>query len=505
MAEEIIDNEDVSPVTLEPGSNDIPPLTLGETGYIGLTVLGGGTVFEECSAELRWPTAGETYKKMAKDGAVAPALELVEMMIARVPWVVKIPEGYEEKLKDEANFLRQCMNDMEEDWQSFIKQVVSFNRYGFCVIEKCYRYRSRDKGSKYNDGLIGIKKLPIRSQDSIDGWKWKNKGRELAGLYQNVVVPGQPEDYSGWGYTYSEETQRKFIPRKKFLLFRNNPLKNSPTGVSSLNGCWQAWKYKQAYMESEAMRVAQDVNGFKILYLPPQYMKADATEQDKAVFEEYKKILANIHQAKQSGIILPLITDDNNNKMFEFEVKSVTGQSSYDTNTIIARYNSEILTCLFSDFLSLGSNGSGSFSLAETKISVIEMAIESKLNEIKSQLNHDLVRQLFELNGFSLDVLPYFDYGKVNRETLEELGKYVQRVGSQGLISNDAKTVNWLAEQASMPKPFDDDEISVEEVRKNLVGYTSNAGEGMVEGLPSGTGSSDGSSGDSSVSNGENT
>lgn len=69
----------------------------------------GGQIFEECK-ELRWPQAGDTYKRMAKDGAIAPALEFVEMMIARVPWTVKIPEGHEEDLAEKANFVRQCIN-----------------------------------------------------------------------------------------------------------------------------------------------------------------------------------------------------------------------------------------------------------------------------------------------------------------------------------------------------------------------------------------------------------
>jgi hypothetical protein len=503
LAEELESTEEISPISLQPGTNEIPPLTLGETGYTGLAVL-GGNVFEDCQKELRWPCAGETYKKMAKDGAVAPALELVEMMVARVPWTVKIPEGYEDELEQKADFLRQCIEDMDHDFQSFIKQIVSFNRYGFSVAEKVYRYRRKENGSKYDDGLIGIKKLAIRSQDSIDGWKWKNKGRELAGLYQNVVVPGRNEDYSGWDISYSEETQRKFIPRKKFLLFRNNPIKDSPTGISPLNGCWQAWKYKQAYMESEAIRCANDVNGFKILYLPPQYMKEDATESDKAVFEEYKRILANIHQSKQSGIILPLITDENGNKMFEFEIKTVNGRSSYDTNQIIQRYNAEILTCLFADFLSLGSNGSGSFSLAETKISVIEMAIESKLNEIKSQLNHDLVRQLFELNGFDTDVMPELTYGKVAKESLDEVSKFIQRVAAVGLMPKTPQTITWIMKQADIPYVVEDD-VTQEELAELLTPETSRSGDGMEQGLPSGTGDSDGSSGDSSISNNENT
>lgn len=491
-------------VSLESGDNETPTLTMGETGFTGLLTL-SGSVMEECSHELRWPEAINTYKRMAKDGAIAPALELVEMMIARVPWSVKIPEGYEEQLKDKANFVRQCIEDMEEDFQSFIKQVVSYNRYGFSVHEKVFRLRLKENGSKYNDGLVGIKKMPIRSQDSIERWYWKNNGRELAGCIQNVMLPGT-ESSNGWDFvsTSSNQTMEKKIPRKKFLLFRNNPLKDSPVGTSPLNGAWQAWKYKQAYQESEAIAVAQDSNGFKVLYIPPEYMTTDASEDKKEAFEEYKKILSNMHQAKQSGVILPLITDQDGNKMFELKFESITGQKSYDTNAIINRYTSEILTALFADFLSLGSNGSGSFSLAESKISVVEMAIQSKLDEIKSQLNHDLIPQLFSLNGWDTDILPYMDYGSVSKESLDEIGKFVQRVSATGNLPRTPEVINWVMKQADIPYRVDP-EMSTEDLMKILSPDTSMSGSGMESGLSNGVGDSTGSSGDASTSNSENT
>lgn len=489
--------------TLTPGDNEIPTLRLGESGYSGLTVL-GGQVFEDCQWELRWPQAGETFKKMAKDGAIAPALELVEMMIARVPWSVKIPEGYEDQLKDKAVFMQQVLEDMEHDFMSAIRQAVTFNRYGFSILEKVYRYRTKENGSKYNDGLIGIKKLASRSADTVDKWKWKNQGRELAGFYQDVVIP-EGGDYSGWDFVNTTTSAKlKFIPRKKFLLFRNNPLKDSPTGVSPLVGCWQAWKYKQAYLEAEAISVAQEANAFKVLFLPPQYMKEDATPEDKAVFDYYKNIMKSAHLAKESGVILPLVTDENGNKLFDFDIKSVSGTKSYDINAIIARYNAEILTCLFADFLSLGSNGSGSFSLAESKVSIIEMAIESKLNEIKSQLNHDLARQLFELNGWDTDVMPVYDYGQVSKESIDEIGKFIQRVSAVGMMPKTPEVVNWVMRQADIPYRADPDKTP-EELAEELTPNESRAGDGMKSGMGNGTGDSSGGSGDSSISNTENT
>ena len=190
--------------------------------------------------------------------------------------------------------------------------------------------------------------------------------------------------------------------------------------------------------------------------------------------------------------------------MFEFDIKSVTGQKSYNTKEIIDHYNAEILTCLFADFLSLGSNGSGSFSLAETKVSVVEMAIESKLMEIRSQLNHDLLKQLFELNGWSTDIMPYLDYGSVSKDSLDEIGKFVQRVSAVSMMPKAPEVINWVLRQADIPYAVDED-ISSEDLNNLLTPMTSGSGEGLVEGLPSGTGSNSGSSGDSSTSNNENT
>lgn len=488
---------------LSTGDEVIPRLKLSESGYNALRVV-SGNVLEECQWELRFPHAIQTYKKMAKDGTIAPALNLVEMMIARVPWEVKIPDGYEEELKAKAEFLRQNMNDMDESWNNFIKEVVSFNRYGFAVIEKCYRKRTKANGSKYNDGLIGLKKLPLRSQDSIVGWEWDNDGRDLSGVWQAVVKPTGLEQstYFGQDSVYGDKVK---IPRKKFLLFRNGNLKDDPNGQSPLVGCWESWKFKKAFEETEAVGVSQDMQGFKVLYLPPRYLDPNASDEDKAVYEYYKKVMRNAQVAEQSGLILPQVLDENGNKFFDFQIVSVTGQKAYDTNSIIARYSQEILTCLFADFLSLGSNGSGSFSLAESKVSVVEMAIESKLMEIQDQLNHDLIPQLFALNGWDASVTPYFQFGKIAKQDLDVLSKYVQRLGAVGLISQDAKTVNWLASEAGMPIPFDDQDTDIEDVRISLTGYTSGAAEGMSSGLNSGTGSADGKSGDSSISNTENT
>jgi hypothetical protein len=247
-------------ISLSKGDEDIPPLKLTESGFNGLRVV-AGIPQEECQRELAFPQCIQTFKKMAKDGTIAPALNLVEMMIARVPWEVKIPKGYEEELKDKAEFLRQNMKDMDHSWGSFIRQVVSFNRFGFCVTEKVYRKRYKANGSKYDDGLIGLHKLPIRSQDTIIGWDWKNQGRDLSGVFQAVNKPAGYNQftYSGVDSIFGDKVR---IPRNKFLLFRNGNYKDNPQGESPLVGAYEAWKYKKALEQVESEGVAQDMHGF---------------------------------------------------------------------------------------------------------------------------------------------------------------------------------------------------------------------------------------------------
>lgn len=492
--------EEINVSSLTRGDENIPPLKLGESGFNGLLVA-GGNVIEECQRELRFPYSIQTFKKMAKDGTIAPALNLVEMMVARVPWQVTIPKGYEEELKEKAEFLRQCMNDMDHSWGSFIRQVVSFNRYGFSVHEKVYRKRLKSNGSKYNDGLIGLKKLPIRAQDTLVGWEWTNQGRDLSAVWQAVVKPQGLEQST---YTFQDTVfgDKVKIPRKKFLLFRNGNLKDDPTGSSPLVGAWEPWKYKKALEQAESQGIAQDITGFKILYIPPRYMAADATEEDKEVFETYKHMMKNIHIGRQSGMLLPLVLDENGKKFFEFDVVTSSGNKSYDISKVIQRYSYEILTALTADFLVLGQSGSGSFALSENKISVSETAIEAKLIEIQDQLNHDLIPQLFELNGWDTSVVPYFQYGKVEKQDLDVLSKFLQRSAAVGLLPKTPEVVQWICEQAGIPFNLDED-LDRDSFLELLTNYESGAAEGLEKGSGNGTSNSS-SVKDNSTSNNEN-
>lgn len=257
---------------------DIPSISLNQRSYSGLNVI-SGRIAEEEVVDLQWPRAMQTYKEMSKDATISPALNLMEMAIRQVSWHIEVPKGMEGKLDKEVEFLEQVMEDMEHPFSTFIARAATFNRYGFSAVEKVFRVRNEESGSKYSDNRIGIRCLPLITQDSIESWTFSADGRKVTGLVQTVNIP-KSED-GGWTYTPVKSKQK--ISRQKYMLFRNNPFKDSPEGESPLRDCYTAWRFKRALEEFESMGVSQDMRGLKLLYLPPRYLDPNASPEDKAV------------------------------------------------------------------------------------------------------------------------------------------------------------------------------------------------------------------------------
>lgn len=493
--------------SLTQGDTKTPPIVYGETGYTGLVTL-GGQVFDDCKHELRWPQAYKTFKTMSVDGSVGPALEFVEGKVAEATWKVKIPKGVpkerEATLKAQQQYLTEVMDDMRHSWTTAIKNAGTFNRYGFSLLEMVFRFRNHKYGSKFNDGRVGIEALSPRSQGTVVQWYWKDKGRELDGFDQRIIIPSENTvSRDGWEvtrYTSADETGVKYIPMKKCLHFRHNPQNDSPSGTSPLVAAFQPWKMKQAYQESEAIGVAQDNNAFKILFLPPEYLVEDRDPDREASFNMYTRMMERAHQAKQSGFILPMLLDQEGNKMFDFEIKNISGTKSYDVNAIINRYVREIQVALFADVLSLGSGSGGSYSLAESKVSMLDMVVKSRLNEIKDQFNHKLVKTLFEQNGWPTDIMPYFDFDLPNSESLEGVGKYLQQAAAVGLIPLVPEVVNFVLARVGIDYRVPDD-MPTEKLRELMTNFVSEAGGGMESGLNGSNGKGTGANGDADTAN----
>lgn len=459
-------------LTADESAKGAPRIRLSEMGYPGLKVV-QKQIMEEADSRLRMPNLIKEIDKMKKDSTVAAALSFYKIMIGRVKWDVKAPVGASKELVERTKFIQSCMGDMKTSWFDFIQSTLTSVDYGFAPVEKVFKRRSF-ANSKYNDGLIGWNDLPIRAQSTISGWVFDDTGRELIGLEQSTANL----QYSGRYTNLSPDgTSTIKIPREKFLLFRTSPQNGNPEGYAALKASWQAWRFKQEIEQQECLGLARDLGGLLKITMPARYLSPDASASEQAVAQNFQKVCRNVSQGEQSGIILPSDADEaTKQKMFDAELLTSQGGKSYDTNEIITRLKSEILVSLFSDILQLGANATGSFALAGAKESIISFALDFRLREIKNVLDNDLIKSTFEMNGWDTKELPEFVYESVDEVSLDEAGKFLQRVTSVGLVEIDREVLNFVRKTIGLTELPADVEPREEYMAEN----TSRAGDGMA-------------------------
>ena len=140
----------------------------------------GGIFYEEFLKELQGKKGIQTYKEMAEnDDVIGSILFAIEMLIRGCSWDVQ-PGGQSEIDEKAAQFVWECMNDMSETWTDTISEILSMLTYGWSAHETVYKRRMGRKSdprlkSKYDDGLIGWQKLPIRSQETLYEWVFDDK------------------------------------------------------------------------------------------------------------------------------------------------------------------------------------------------------------------------------------------------------------------------------------------------------------------------------------------
>lgn len=185
----------------------------------------GGFVFEEWLNQLQQgQQAAQVYRDMMdSDPIVGAIMYAIQSLMRRVTWWCEPGEataatGSKREAQQGADWFDGVRNDMQFSWEDTLGEHLSFLGYGWNFSEECYKKRlgdSRDEvaSSTFDDGAIGISKIPLRSQDSI--WKWVfNEVGDIEGMIQNP-----PPDYL-----------LRFIPTEKALHFRTTIFKNDPLG-----------------------------------------------------------------------------------------------------------------------------------------------------------------------------------------------------------------------------------------------------------------------------------
>lgn len=410
-------------------------LRMGEIGRIGQSRY-GGFIFEEFLPELRGKKGIEVYSEMENnDDVVGAILFAMEMLVRQVDWTVD-PSGDSAKDKEAADFVQSCMDDMQVTWIDTISEILSFLTFGWSYHEIVYKRRmghTRDPRtkSKYSDGLIGWRKLPIRAQETL--WQWEyDENDNLLGMTQ------MPPPTFG---TYT-------IPISKALHFRTRSRKDNPEGRSILRNAYRSWFFKRRIQEIEGIGIERDLAGLPVIYAPPGLEIWDSDDEYAInVLGGLQTMVRNIRRDAAEGIVLP--------DGYKLELLSSGGTRQFDTNAIINRYDTRIAMTVLADFIFLGHEKSGSWSLSSNKTDMFALACGAFLDIICETFNSQGIPALIDMNGQHFEGItdyPKMNHGDIEDVDIQQFAAFIKDMTGIGILVPDDGLEDYVRQVGHLPE-----------------------------------------------------
>jgi hypothetical protein len=405
-----------------------------ELGTTGLRQY-GGYVREALLPELVGLQGVRTYKQMSHDDMVGAVLFANETLIRQVGWRVE-PADASRTAVDAAGLVDgMLMQDMSQSWPMFVSEALSFQLYGWAYHEICWKRRLGDTPppgyspddpawdwwapSQFADGLLGLRKLPIRSQDTLLRWEFDRHGGVQA-MQQQDPVAGKLAT----------------IPIDKALLFRLFSHKGNPEGQSLFHAAYESYYAKKHIRRIEGIGIERDLAGMFHAGIPPECLSLNASPDQVALREYVKKMATQVHRDELEGLVTPLAYDERGNKLFEFSLLSTGGTRQFNTVEILQRYDTRILQSVLANVLMVGMMGGrgGSYSLGETLSDLYTQGLSTMLDAITEVLNRHLLPRLWRLNALPRATQPTLVHGEVKRVDFDKFTAGVLRLSQAGMV-----------------------------------------------------------------------
>mgnify|MGYP000922334910 CR=1 FL=1 len=416
-----------------------PMMELGASGL----KRSAGYINEEFLPALKGRKAIQVFREMSENDPIVGALLFaVDRLLRQIEWRVE-PASQKPEDKQVAEFIESCMDDMSHTWDEFISEVLTMLPYGWSWHEIVYKKRvgpwenDPRKRSKHNDGKIGWRKIPIRSQETLQRWVFDDTGG-IKGMVQ--LAPPKYETV--------------LIPIERSLLFRPSTVKNSPEGRSFLRNAYRPWYYKKRLEEIEGIGIERDLAGLPVAKVPHDYLSAKKGSEKAKVVDAFRKMVRSVRRDEQEGVVIPTQYDqDTKQPLFDFQLLTSGGGRTFDTNSIIQRYEQRILMTVLADFIMVGHEGTGSYALHTDKTGLFRASINSISQAIADVLNRFAIPRLLAINGMKVNEFPQFVPGDVDPPDLNQLSSFMGQMASAGVQwFPDPELEKFIRQAARLPK-----------------------------------------------------
>jgi hypothetical protein len=324
----------------------------------------------------------------------------------------------------------------------FMTEFLTALQYGWAWQEKIYKirrgpeYRMPQLHSKYTDGRVGIHRIALVAQESLQEWEWDDDGELLA------MVQRPPPPFTGL----------RTIPREKCLHVRFRYRLDNPEGHSVLRVPYTSWYFHKNFQFVEAVGIERDLAGYPVAEVPPEILESEAPE-DKAVVDANKDLVRKIKRDEYEGVVIPAETSsDGSPTGYRLRLLNSGGRRPADVDPVLRRLDSRIAMAMLAEFLVVGLDKAGSYSLHSDKTSLFTTSLGAILDERDRQWNDEVIPELMELNGIDKRLTPKMKHGDIEKVDLAALGSFLQAATGSGVVTIDEDLEQWTRKRSGLPE-----------------------------------------------------
>lgn len=394
------------------------------------------TVNNLSKQELRLPEAFKTYRRMLEDEYIGGGYGLIQSLVNKLDYKIKVPNEATVEQKKLVKALNESLSGLEGIHKTqLLNYIMSMCYYGHSMFEMVFK---RVKGNMVFDTLSPIHPLNVKRYT----------------FSRNVLTKLELSPSENDGDLIVKDVLSKEISGDKVLMFTLNADLDNPLGRSILNRCYAPWRKKEIVSEYELIGVAKNLSGVLKIKAPQEYINDyfnNPTSEHAQYLEELISQAEQLHAGKTCLSVIP--SDTNQNGVAQFDITTIGNSDSndIDTNEIIKRLETSILTTLYTDILMLGQAGGGSFALSDSKTALLSLVIDSILATITRSFDKAIK------SAFNLNVVDYRDDITLEFEGVEQLDfeaftRGWQRLAQANLITPDDNLEKWIRERSNAPE-----------------------------------------------------
>lgn len=392
-------------------------------GVAGTLVYGGYIDDQETNPELCGQTRYRTYSEMLNDIPILNAgVRFFINLLARAQWHF-VPADDSKEAEEIADLIEDILMNMETPWHRVIRRAAMYRFYGFSVQEWTSMVRE--------DGVVGFYDIAPRAQRTIIKFQTDHRGH----VYGFVQESPFTHDEIG-------------IPRWKCMYAVDDSLNDSPEGLGLFRGLYRPAKMLKEYHKLEYHGFLTDLRGIPIARVPLQRMAemvaaGTMTEAEKdAALQPIFDFIQNHRRSPQLGMVVDSLTysagGDNQtpsgNKQWDIELVKGSSQSHQDLARAITRLQMEIARLLGVESVLLGDSGNGSHALSQDKSLNFGLLIDSTARELREVVKRDLLRPLFDMNGWDKKYMPTITTDAIQHRDVETITRALAQIATAGAV-----------------------------------------------------------------------